>query len=219
MKKIFLGPPGSGKGTAASRVAPKFGIPHISTGELFRQNIEQATEIGQKAKEFMDKGLLVPDEIVIEMLKQRIEQEDCKKGFILDGFPRTIPQAEQLSEITEMDLIINMDVTEEVIIERLCSRICCSKCGKIYNLRGMNPKQEGVCDDCEGEIIQRDDDKPKVIQERLRVYRENTEPLIDFYKNKGNIIDIVCANPEQTPDETFQEVINAINKFLEEKAN
>lgn len=217
MKKIFLGPPGSGKGTAASRIAPKFKIPHISTGDLFREHIKNQTDIGIKAKEFISEGGLVPDNITIEILKERIAREDCKNGFILDGFPRTLSQAEMLHNLTEIDVVINMDVTEEVIIERLSSRLSCSNCNKIYNLRSTAPKKQGICDTCQGEVIRRHDDEPKVVKKRLKEYKKNTKPLIDFYRDKGILIDIVCKDINQTPEETFQEAFKAINNFLDKK--
>ncbi|MFH1801716.1 MAG: adenylate kinase [archaeon] len=217
MRKIFLGPPGSGKGTAASRVAPKFKIPHISTGDLLRENIKNITEIGMKAKEFMDNGKLVPDKIVIEMLKQRISKPDCEEGFILDGFPRTIPQAEMLEKLADIDLVVNMNVTDDVVVKRLSSRITCKDCSEVFNLIGLPPKKAWTCDKCEGQLTRRSDDEPETIQNRLDIYKKQTQPLIDFYKNKGNLINVTCANVEQTVEETFQSVIDAINNFLEKK--
>ena len=213
MKKIFLGPPGSGKGSAASRIAPKRNIPHISTGDLFRENLKQGTEIGLQAKGHMERGELVPDKIVIEMLKERIEKEDCKNGFILDGFPRTIPQAEMLSEITDMDLAINMNVPNEIIVKRLSSRVTCKNCGEIFNLRTLIPKIEGKCDKCQGEIIRRPDDEPEVVQNRLKTYEEQTAPLIEFYKNKGILKHVPCNDINQPADETAKIVLNAIEEF------
>ena len=166
MKKIFLGPPGSGKGTAASRIAPKFNILHISTGDLFREHIKNETEIGIKANEFIKNGNLVPDDLTIEILKQRIAREDCKNGFLLDGFPRTIAQAQMLHKLTKIDVVINMDVPEEIIIERLSSRISCSDCKKIYNLKFAATKKENLCDDCQGQIIRRSDDEQDIIKDR-----------------------------------------------------
>ena len=216
MKKIFLGAPGSGKGTAASRIAPKLNVPHISTGDLFRKNIKEATEIGTKAKEFMERGDLVPDEIVIEMLKNRIEEADCGEGFILDGFPRTIPQAEQLAEIANMDLVINMCVPDDLIIKRLSSRITCKDCGEIFNLIGIPTKEEGICDKCQGEVIRRADDEPEVIQNRLDTYKEQTAPLIDFYRNKDIVKNVTCSNIDQTAEQTAQSVLDAIEQFTSE---
>jgi len=215
MRKIFLGAPGAGKGTAASRVAPIKNIPHISTGDLFRENLKNNTEIGQEAKGFMDRGELVPDEIVIGMVKNRILEPDCKNGFILDGFPRTIKQAELLKEILPIDAVINIDVPDEIVIKRLCSRVTCKDCGQIFNLTGVIPKQEGICDSCQGELYQRDDDKEEVIKNRLNVYKEQTQPLIDFYKNLGLITDVKVTSHDQTPEELVEKVLNAIEEFKE----
>ncbi len=216
MRKIFLGPPGSGKGTAASRVAPKLKVPHISTGDLFRQNIRNETEIGIRAKEYMERGELVPDEIVIEMLADRIKQEDCNGGFILDGFPRTILQAEKLAELSDMDIVINMDVPDEIVIKRLSARVICKDCGEVFNLRGLIPKEDGKCDKCHGELIRRPDDEPEVIQKRLNTYKEQTEPLIDFYKKKNIIKNVSCNDINQTAEETVQTVWDAIEEFTAE---
>jgi adenylate kinase len=214
MKKIFLGPPGSGKGTAASRIAPKFNTPHISTGDLFRENIKKETHIGIKAKEYIKKGMLVPDEIVIEMLKNRIQQEDCQKGFILDGFPRTILQAKKLAEIIDIDIVINMNVSNEIIIKRLSSRVTCKDCGEVFNTINVKPKEEGKCDKCQGKIIKRPDDEPEIIQNRLNTYKEQTAPLIDFYKNKGVLQNVICNNINQTANETAQAVLDATKEFI-----
>jgi len=216
MKKIFLGPPGSGKGTAASKVAPEYTVPHISTGDLFRKNIQEGTDIGKKAKGHMDAGNLVPDEIVIEMLKERITYHDCKNGFILDGFPRTIPQAEMLDSLTNIDVVINMVVSDEIVIARNSARVSCSKCGKIYNLRSMIPKKEGICDHCEEKVVRRPDDEPHVIKKRLDVYKKQTEPLIEFYRKKGILKDVPCDSLEQTPEETFKSVMKVLKDVEKE---
>lgn len=216
MRKIFLGAPGAGKGTAASRIAPLKNISHISTGDLFRENLKENTEIGLKAKEFMDKGELVPDEVVIEMVKKRITESDCKSGFILDGFPRTIKQAEILKEILPIDVVINIDVPDEIVIQRLCSRVTCKDCGQIFNLVSPLPKKEGICDSCKGELYQREDDKKEVIQNRLNIYKEQTQPLIDFYKNLGLISDVKVTDTNQTPEELVEKVLNAIENFNKE---
>ena len=190
MKIIFLGPPGSGKGTYSTRVAKKLDIPHISTGDLFRAEMKAQTELGKRAKEFIDKGELVPDEVTIGMLKNRIEKEDCKDGFILDGFPRTIPQAEALDQITEIDRVVNIDIPDEVIIRRLTSRRVCRKCGEIYNALTMKPKEEGKCDKCGSELYQRDDDTEETVKNRLKIYMDQTEPLIGYYDEKGLLVNI-----------------------------
>jgi adenylate kinase len=219
MKKIFLGAPGSGKGSYASRIAPKRNIPHISTGDLFRKNIDEETKIGMKAKEFMNKGDLVPDEIVIEMLKNRIENEDCDKGFILDGFPRTIHQAEKLAEITDIDLAVNMSVPDDIIIKRISSRVTCKDCGEIFNIITHKPKEDGICDKCQGEVITRSDQKPEIIQNRLNVYQEQTAPLINFYKDKGILQHVSCDDFYQSVDEMAQKVLESITSFSENITN
>ncbi|MFA5953637.1 MAG: adenylate kinase [Candidatus Pacearchaeota archaeon] len=207
MKKIFLGPPGSGKGTYSQRIAPLLGIPHISTGDLFREHLKNETHIGKKVKVFLESGKLVPDDIVLEVVKIRISQEDCKKGFILDGFPRTIYQAEKLFEITDIDIVTNLVIPEDILIEKICSRRSCKECGFIYNLAEINregihmppmhPKIPGKCDKCQGKLIQRKDDCEEIIKERLEVYKKEIQPLIEFYKNKGILKDIkIIGSPE-----------------------
>ncbi len=204
MKKIFLGPPGSGKGTYSSRIAPILDIPHISTGDLFREHLKNGTEIGMKVKDIMASGQLVPDEITIEIVKGRLNRDDCNNGFILDGFPRTVPQAEALQEIIEIDVVSNLVIPENILVEKACARRICKDCGDIYNIADinregvvmppMNPKIEGKCDKCEGELIQRKDDNVATINERLEVYKKETQPLIDFYKNKNLLLDIKIVN-------------------------
>jgi len=183
MKLIISGPPGSGKGTRAKLISKELGIPHISTGDLFRKEIQDNTELGKITKEMIDKGNLVPDEITMKMLKSRLEKEDCKTGFILDGVPRTIQQAEMLKHITDIDLFLNLAIRDHIIIDRMTSRRTCKSCGAIFNIKTLPPKQEGKCDNCSSELIQRDDEKPEVIQERLKVYEEKTRPVVNFYKN------------------------------------
>ncbi|QUI21498.1 adenylate kinase [Vallitalea pronyensis] len=195
MKLIMLGAPGAGKGTQAKRIAEKYDIPHISTGDIFRANIKKETQLGLKAKEYMDKGLLVPDELVVDIVADRLLEDDCKKGFILDGFPRTIPQAESLDEAlakmdTKMDYAINIDVPDENIVRRMSGRRACVKCGATYHLKYSAPKKENVCDTCEGELIIRDDDQPETVQKRLSVYHKQTRPLIDYYQGKNILITV-----------------------------
>ena len=189
MKVIMLGAPGAGKGTQAKQIADKYSIPHISTGDIFRANIKNGTELGKKAKTFMDQGLLVPDELVVELVADRIQQDDCKNGFVLDGFPRTIPQAEALDAALEkinekMDYAIDVDVPDENIITRMSGRRACLNCGATYHIVSIPTKVEGVCDRCGNPVVLRDDDKPETVKKRLEVYHEQTQPLIDYYKKK-----------------------------------
>jgi len=189
MKIIMLGAPGAGKGTQAKRIAKKYNIPHISTGDIFRANIKEKTELGNKAKEYMDKGELVPDDITIGMLLDRIHKDDCKDGFVLDGFPRTIPQAKSLtkalSELGEkIDYAINIDVPDESIITRMGGRRACLSCGATYHIVYSAPKAENVCDTCGNKLVIRDDDKPETVKKRLEIYHDQTQPLIDYYDNE-----------------------------------
>mgnify|MGYP006287009673 CR=1 FL=1 len=195
MKKIiFLGAPGVGKGTVAKKVIDKLNIPQISTGDLLRAAVKEGTELGKKAKTYMDSGKLVPDELIIDLLKQRISEEDCKDGFILDGFPRTIPQAEALDSAgIDIDKAAYFKAAKEVIIQRLSGRRTCKNCGAIFHVENIPPKKEGICDKCQGELFQRDDDKPEAIENRLVVYEKQTAPLIEFYKKKGNLVEIDAA--------------------------
>ena len=195
MKIIMLGAPGAGKGTQAKMLAAKYGIPHISTGDIFRMNIKNNTELGQKAKGYMDAGQLVPDELVVDLVVDRIKAQDCMKGFILDGFPRTIPQAEALdyalnNQNEKIDYAINVDVPDENIIKRMSGRRACVGCGATYHLVYNPTKQEGVCDSCGEKLILRDDDKPETVKKRLDVYHEQTQPLIDYYEAKGALLTV-----------------------------
>jgi len=227
MEKIFLGPPGSGKGTYSKRISPIRNVPHISTGDLLRNNIKNFTEIGQKAKEFMNRGELVPDEIVIEMLKNRIMQEDCQNGFILDGFPRTIPQAKILQELSNIEAVLNLVIPEDILIEKACARRICKDCGDIYNIADINrlgicmppmsPKQEGKCDKCEGELIQRDDDNEQTIKERLEIYKQQTQPLIDFYQEQNLLKDIKITSAPEVMVPIILKILEEIEKAEKEK--
>ncbi|MBE5977429.1 adenylate kinase [Lacrimispora xylanisolvens] len=195
MKIIMLGAPGAGKGTQAKKIAEKYQIPHVSTGDIFRSNIKEGTQLGRKAKEYMDQGALVPDELTIGMLMDRIQQEDCSNGYVLDGFPRTIPQAESLQKaITEMgqkiDFAINVDVPDENIINRMSGRRACISCGATYHIVYNPSKIAGICDVCGSELVLRDDDKPETVKKRLAVYHDQTRPLIDYYKEAGVLVNV-----------------------------
>ena len=212
MKIIMLGAPGAGKGTQAKQIAEEYGIPHISTGDIFRANIKEGTELGKKAQEYMDQGLLVPDELTVRLLLDRVAQDDCKNGYVLDGFPRTIPQAEvldeKLSELGEkVDYAINVDVPDENIVNRMSGRRACLSCGATYHIVSIPPKKEGICDVCGSELVLRDDDRPETVQNRLKVYHEQTQPLIDFYEKKGVLRSVDGTLP-------MEEVFTAITKIL-----
>ena len=212
MKIIMLGAPGAGKGTQAKMIAEKYGIPHVSTGDIFRANIKNGTELGKEAKKYMDQGLLVPDELTVKILLDRVAQPDCEKGYVLDGFPRTIPQAEvldkALSELGDaIDYAINVDVPDENIVKRMSGRRACVTCGATYHIEHVPPKKEGICDKCGAELILRDDDKPETVLNRLKVYHEQTQPLIEFYTAKG-----VLKTVDGTVD--MQDVFNAIVSIL-----
>lgn len=190
MKIIMLGAPGAGKGTQAKKIASKYEIPHISTGDIFRANIKNGTELGKKAKSFMDQGLLVPDELTVDLVMDRIQKEDCKNGYILDGFPRTIPQAEALDQALKalgdkLDYAIEVDVPDENIVKRMAGRRACVHCGATYHIVHAPTKVENICDVCGGDLILRDDDKPETVTKRLTVYHNQTKPLIDYYKEEG----------------------------------
>jgi len=182
---VFLGPQGSGKGTVIGKIKDEFQVPHISTGDMFREALKTGTEFGLKAKEYMNRGELVPDQVTCGMVKERIARSDCAQGFMLDGFPRNRAQAEALSEITNIDKAVLLDVPEEVSLKRLSGRRQCRQCASIFHLEFVPPKREGVCDKCGGELYQRDDDKPEAIKERLETYRRETTPIIDYYEKGG----------------------------------
>ena len=212
MKIIMLGAPGAGKGTQAKQIADKFSIPHISTGDIFRANIKEGTELGKKAKGYMDAGELVPDELVCDLVVDRIQKEDCANGFILDGFPRTIPQAEALTEALnaigqKIDYAIDIEVDDAQIVERMGGRRACLGCGATYHIINIPPKKEGICDRCGSEIILRDDDKPETVQNRLNVYHEQTQPLIDYYKNEGILSSVDGTQPM---DKVFADIIGIV---------
>lgn len=212
MKIIMLGAPGAGKGTQAKMIADKYNVPHISTGDIFRANIKNGTELGMEAKKYMDQGLLVPDELTVKILLDRVAQDDCKNGYVLDGFPRTIPQAQvldkALSEINDkIDYAINVDVPDENIIRRMGGRRACLSCGATYHIEHIPPKKEGICDACGKELVLRDDDKPETVGNRLDVYHKQTQPLIEFYSAKG-----ILKTVDGTVD--MKDVFSAIESIL-----
>ncbi|MCH5257909.1 MAG: adenylate kinase [Lachnospiraceae bacterium] len=212
MKIIMLGAPGAGKGTQAQMIADKFGVPHISTGDIFRENVKNGTELGIEAKKYMDQGALVPDELTVKILLDRVAKDDCKNGYVLDGFPRTIPQAEvldnALNELGEkIDYAINVDVPDENIIRRMSGRRACLACGATYHIEHIPPKTEGICDRCGKELVLRDDDKEETVKNRLDVYHKQTQPLIDFYTKKG-----VLKTVDGTQD--MKDVFAAITAIL-----
>ena len=212
MKIVMLGAPGAGKGTQAQMMAEKFGLPHISTGDIFRANIKNGTELGKKAKAFMDAGKLVPDELTVEILLDRVKADDCAKGYILDGFPRTIPQAEVLSDTLaktgeKIDYAINVDVPDANIVKRMSGRRSCPKCGASYHIEFIPPKKEGVCDHCGSDLIQRADDKAETVLARLEVYHAQTAPLTGYYEKKGLLQKIAG---DQGIEGTFAAIMNAL---------
>ncbi len=209
MKIIMLGAPGAGKGTQAAKLAEKYQIPHISTGDIFRANIKQQTELGKKAKSYMDQGLLVPDELVVDLVVDRLKAEDCKNGYILDGFPRTIPQAQSLDRAldedgTKIDYAIDIEVPDENIVNRMSGRRTCPDCGATYHMVHMPTKVEGICDVCGKEIVLRDDDQPETVQKRLDVYHEQTSPLIEYYQAKKVLKEI---DGTKEIEEIFQSLV------------
>jgi adenylate kinase len=207
MNLIFLGAPGVGKGTHAEIVSKEFSIPKISTGDILREEVKKQTELGMKAKGYMDRGELVPDDLVIKILEKRLKEKDCEKGFILDGFPRTLPQAKALERFASIDLVLNFKASKETIIERITGRYTCRKCGAIYHVKNMPPKVEGVCDVCGGELYQREDQKREVVENRLKVYEKLTKPLIDYYRKKGVIRDIDVEGSIETVSKRVLEVL------------
>lgn len=214
MKVVMLGAPGAGKGTQAKMIASKYNVPHISTGDIFRANIKEGTDLGKKAKSYMDQGLLVPDELVVDLVVDRLQQEDCSNGYVLDGFPRTIPQAEALDAAlsklgTKLDSALDIDVADEFIVNRMGGRRACITCGATYHVVNIPPKTEGICDTCGGELVLRDDDKPETVVKRLSVYHEQTQPLIDYYKNSGIL---VTLDGTQDMNDVFKSICSVLER-------
>ncbi len=206
MNLVFLGPPGAGKGTQALGVSEKYAIPHISTGDILRNEIKNGTALGLQAKSYMDAGKLVPDEVVIGIVAARLQQPDCKNGFLFDGFPRTLAQAQALAERTKIEMAVDIDVPDEVIVDRLSGRRVCKSCGGTYHVSNM---KGSICQNCGGELIQRDDDAPETVQNRLRVYHEQTQPLIDYYRQQGVL---VTVDGTQGIDEVFGAICAELEK-------
>lgn len=210
MRAILLGPPGAGKGTQAETIVNEFKVPHVSTGDMFRKNIKEETELGKKVKAYLDKGMLVPDELTVEIVKDRLLQDDCKNGFLLDGFPRTLEQADALDKVlsemgTKLDKVINIQVDPKLLVDRAVGRRICKDCGQTYHLIFNKPSKEGICDKCGGELYQRKDDTEETVANRINVYQEQTQPLIEYYTKKGIILDI---NGEQPIDKVGSDIIS-----------
>lgn len=210
MRLILLAAPGAGKGTQAEKLCEHFGIPTISTGAILRKNIQDGTELGEIAKKYIDNGNLIPDDVMIKVMDSRLAEDDCKNGFILDGFPRTLAQAEKLNESEiKIDCVLNIVVPDEEIIERLSGRIECSECGTTYHKVHRKPLRDGLCDKCGGKLRAREDDKPETVKSRLEVYHTQTEPLIEYYKNKGML---KTAQSQNTIEATTEEILNVLKK-------
>lgn len=212
MRIILLGPPGAGKGTQAAGIVEKYNIPHISTGDIFRKNIKEGTDLGKKAKEYMDQGLLVPDELTVGLVTDRITQDDCKNGFMLDGFPRNVSQAEQLDAFLKenniaLSNVINIEVDKNILVSRAVGRRICKSCGATYHVEFNPPKIEGVCNVCQGELYQRADDNEETVSKRIQVYLDETKPLADYYAKEGILSNI---NGQQSIDEVFADIVAAL---------
>ncbi len=212
MRLILLGPPGAGKGTQAASISKQYNVPHISTGDIFRKNIKEGTELGKKAKEYMDKGLLVPDDLVVAIVEDRLKEDDCKSGFLLDGFPRTVNQAKTLDKVlenmnTSLNNVINIKVDRDILVERIVGRRICKDCGATYHVEFNPTEEKDMCDACGGELYQRDDDKAETVVKRIEVYLNETSPLINYYDQKNILIDI---DGEQDIDKVFKNIALAL---------
>ena len=212
LRAVLLGPPGAGKGTQAAKVIEKYNVPHISTGDIFRANIKEGTELGKKAQGYINEGKLVPDELVVDLVTDRLQQDDCKDGFLLDGFPRTILQAEQLDEFLskngqKLDIVLNFKVRKDVLVERISGRRVCKACGASFHVVNVPPKKEGICDRCGGALIQRKDDNRETVENRINVYESETAVLIGYYEKQGVLVDF---DGEKSHEEVFADVVKAI---------
>jgi adenylate kinase len=214
MKLIIFGPPGSGKGTYASRLQGRLGVDVIAMGDIFRETIKEGSALGMKVKGFVEKGLLVPDNVVVEVLRQRLAKSSNKKGFILDGFPRTIEQAKELENIMKVDGVVQLTVPDWIIVERLSTRRICKNCGEVYNILYLKPKTEGICDKCGGPLYQRQDDTEKVIKDRIGVYERQTRPILRYYKEKKVLfVEFKCEKLDVPPDVAVEEILKGLEKL------
>ncbi len=212
MKLVIFGPPSAGKGTQAQKLAKKYGIPQVATGDLLREHVAKKTPIGIKVKEILDQGKLGPDDLIVQMIMDRVSQPDCRGGYLLDGFPRTMYQAKRLEKMADIDLVLNIGVDTELLVARAVGRRICPKCAAVYHVEFNPPAKEGICDKCGSQLIQRDDDKEETVRKRLRVYQEQTEPLIDYYRKKGKLMDI---DGSLGIDGVFEQMVRAISRLNE----
>lgn len=207
IKLVIFGPPSAGKGTQAQKLSKRYGIPHVATGDLLREHVAKKTPIGVKVKEILDAGRLGPDDLIVQMIKERVSQPDCRNGYLLDGFPRTMNQARELEKMTDIDLVLNIVVDPEMLVERAVGRRICPRCAAVYHVRFNPPKNDGICDKCGAPLIQRDDDREGTIRRRLKVYQEQTAPLIEYYRSKGKLVDI---DGSKGIEGVFEQLVGAV---------
>lgn len=210
MKLVIFGPPSAGKGTQAQKLSQKYGIPQVSTGDLLRKAVADKTPLGMKVKSYLDQGKLGPDDLIVKLIQERVSKPDCRKGYLLDGFPRTIGQARELDKMTDVDVVLNIVVDFDVLLERAVGRRSCPKCGAVYHVKFNPPKSAGVCDKCSSQLVQRDDDKEETVRNRLKVYQEQTAPLVEHYRKKGKIVDI---DGSRGIDAVFGQMVDAIGRL------
>lgn len=210
MRLVFFGPPGSGKGTYASIIAPRYGIAHVSAGDLLRETVKSGGEVGRLIASYIEQGQMVPNEIANQLVGERIQKPDCRKGFILDGYPRSLAQAQALERMSSIDAIVNLVVPDHVIIERLGVRRVCRQCGAVYNLISVKPRREGICDACGGELYQREDDKPEVVKQRLKLHREQIEPVLKYFEGKVPILNIECKEAHAPVEAMVEKILKAL---------
>ncbi|MDQ3932640.1 MAG: adenylate kinase [Actinomycetota bacterium] len=218
MRLVLVGPPGAGKGTQASRISDRYGIPHVATGEILRENVRKETELGQKAKGYMDKGELVPDELIIDMVRNRLAESDSDDGFVLDGFPRTVPQAQALEQVLDelgqaLDVVVRLAIGEDEVLRRITGRRVCKECGAVYHVEADPPGQEGVCDQCGGDLVQREDDTEQIVRDRLSGYRDQTQEVVSFYEDRGLLHDVEA---EGEPDEVTERLFEVLAGYSEQ---